>query len=204
MAHLKHQENTEMRKAEPGIRNGLHQNHTTQAKSAVISQTWLFIRIVQGVYWTLCLSWNIDCWAPQSRYPDSTRLGEARNLVPFGYFLHVSDHKPEPGIGTSFLFVSLFFFRAAHTTYGIPRLGVELELQLPAYTTAPGTQDPSLVCNLHHSSWQQRQIPDPLSKASWILVGFITTEPQGELQKLLKWMTSPLKIFLKETNVFLI
>ena len=117
MAHLKHQENTEMRKAEPGIRNRLHQNHTTQAKSAVISQTWLFIRIVQGVYWTLCLSWNIDCWAPQSGYPDSTRLGEARNLVPFRYFLHVSDHKPEPGIGTSFLFVSLFFFLGC--TYNI-------------------------------------------------------------------------------------
>ena len=30
-------------------------------------------------------------------------------------------------------------------------LGVELELQLPAYTTA--TQGPSRICDLHHSSW---------------------------------------------------
>ena len=42
----------------------------------------------------------------------------------------------------------------------VPR--VELELQLPAYTTA--TPDPSQVCNLHHSS-QQCRILKPLSKA---------------------------------------
>ena len=46
----------------------------------------------------------------------------------------------------------------------VPRLGVELELQLPAYSTATAKPDPSHVCNLHHSSWQPR-IPDPLSKA---------------------------------------
>ena len=45
-----------------------------------------------------------------------------------------------------------------------PRLGVESELHLPAYATAAAIQDPSSVCNLHHSSWQ-RQIPDPLSEA---------------------------------------
>ena len=52
----------------------------------------------------------------------------------------------------------------------VPRLGVELELLLPAYTTTTATQDStatqdlSLVCALHHSSWQH-QIPNPLSKA---------------------------------------
>ena len=46
----------------------------------------------------------------------------------------------------------------------IPRLGVELELHLLAYTTAIAMRDPSLVCNLHHSS-QQRWIPNPLGKA---------------------------------------
>ena len=46
----------------------------------------------------------------------------------------------------------------------VPRLGVESELQLPAYTTAITTQDPSHICNLHHSS-QQYQIPDPLREA---------------------------------------
>ena len=44
----------------------------------------------------------------------------------------------------------------------VPRLGVEPELQLPAYTTATATQDRSLICNLHHSS-QQCRILSPLS-----------------------------------------
>ena len=55
-------------------------------------------------------------------------------------------------------------FRAAPVAYGSPRLGVESELQLPAYTTAPATQDPSRVCDLHHSSRQCR-ILHPLSEA---------------------------------------
>ena len=48
----------------------------------------------------------------------------------------------------------------APTAYGTqyirPRLGVESELQLLAYTTATTMQDPSHVCDLHYSSWQCR------------------------------------------------
>ena len=36
----------------------------------------------------------------------------------------------------------------------VPRLGVELELQLPAYDTATAMWDRSRVYNLHHSSQQ--------------------------------------------------
>ena len=67
----------------------------------------------------------------------------------------------------------------------VPRLGVELELQLLVYTTATAMQDPHRVCDLHHSS-QQRRIPNPLSRpgiepaSSWILVRFISAEPQRE------------------------
>ena len=46
----------------------------------------------------------------------------------------------------------------------VPRLGVQSELQLLAYTTAIAALDPSCICNLHHSS-RQHQIPNPLSKA---------------------------------------
>ena len=35
----------------------------------------------------------------------------------------------------------------------VPRLGVKLELQLLAYTTAMATLDLSHVCYPHHSSW---------------------------------------------------
>ena len=46
----------------------------------------------------------------------------------------------------------------------VPRLGVELELQLLVYTTATAMQNPGHVCNLHHSSWQC-QILNPLNEA---------------------------------------
>ena len=49
----------------------------------------------------------------------------------------------------------------------VPRLGVQpgvqLELQLPAYTTATETWDPSRICNLHYSS-QECRILNPLNK----------------------------------------
>ena len=46
----------------------------------------------------------------------------------------------------------------------VPKLGVESELQLLAYTTVTAIQDLSHICHLHHSSWQG-QILNPLSKA---------------------------------------
>ena len=65
-----------------------------------------------------------------------------------------------------FFFLSFFFllFRAAPRHMEVPRLVVKSELQLPAYTTATATPDPSRVCDLHHSS-QKHQILNPLSKA---------------------------------------
>ena len=55
------------------------------------------------------------------------------------------------------LFVWLGFFcllfLGLHLRHmAVLRLGVKLELQLPAYDTAAATQDLSRVCNLHHSS----------------------------------------------------
>ena len=45
----------------------------------------------------------------------------------------------------------------------VPRLGIQSELQLQAYTTATAMPDLSLVCDLHYSP-QQRRILNPLSK----------------------------------------
>ena len=54
-------------------------------------------------------------------------------------------------------------FRA--TTYmEVPRLGVQLELQLLAFATAIATPDLSRVCNIHHNS-RQCQILNPLREA---------------------------------------
>ena len=64
-----------------------------------------------------------------------------------------------------FLFVCLFCFLGPYPWHmEVPRLGIQSELQLLAYTTATATRDPSRICDLHHSS-QPHQIPDPLSEA---------------------------------------
>ena len=46
----------------------------------------------------------------------------------------------------------------------ILRLGVELELHLPAYTIATAMSDPRHICDLYHRS-QQHLILNPLSEA---------------------------------------
>ena len=48
----------------------------------------------------------------------------------------------------------------------VPKLGVESELRLPAYTTATATAtwDLSSICDLQHSS-RQCQVPNPLREA---------------------------------------
>ena len=74
----------------------------------------------------------------------------------------------------------------------VPRLGVEWEPQLPAYTTATAMQDQSCDWNLHYSSLQCR-ILNPLNEArdqTGILLDtsqFVTTEPQRELSDLEFW-----------------
>ena len=57
------------------------------------------------------------------------------------------------------------FFLGPHLQHmEVPRLGIESELQLPAYTTATSVKDPSHVGHLYHSS-PQYQIFSPLSEA---------------------------------------
>ena len=54
------------------------------------------------------------------------------------------------------LFVCLFFvFLGPHLLHmEVPRLGVESELQLLAYTTVTAMRDLSCLCDPPHSSWQ--------------------------------------------------
>ena len=86
-----------------------------------------------------------------------------------------------------FIFVTFFFFAlflGPHPRHmEVPRLGVESELQLSAYTTATATRDPSCVFDLHHSSWQRRSLthcarPGIEPASSWILVRFVSVAPQ--------------------------
>ena len=78
-------------------------------------------------------------------------------LIPNGFYFSII-----AGLQCSFFFLLLFL--GLHLwPMELPRLGVKSELQLPIYTTATATRDPSRVSNLHHSSWQH-QILNPLSE----------------------------------------
>ena len=62
-----------------------------------------------------------------------------------------------------------FFFLGLHLGYmEVPKLGVKLELQVPAYATATAMQDQSQVCNLYHSSWQCWILNPLIETRDWI------------------------------------
>ena len=88
------------------------------------------------------------------------------------------------------LFVCLwFFFLGPYLQHiEVPRLGVELKLQVLAYTTAIAMPDRSHICDLHWGS-QQCQILNPLNRArdwtrmlmdtSWVGYYWATTGTPG-------------------------
>ena len=80
---------------------------------------------------------------------------------------------------TLIFFFSLYCLGSPLWHMEVLRLGVESELQLPAYATATATPDLSCIWELHYSS-QPCRILNALSEVrdqtltSWILVGFLT------------------------------
>ena len=104
------------------------------------------------------------------------KLRRKVRLLSWGY----PANKPEQGLVFLFCFVfCLFvFLRAASMAYGSSQARVGLELQLLAYTTAHGN-----AWSLTH--WLGPKI-EPAS--SWMLVGFITTEPWQGLPRTRSWV----------------
>ena len=75
--------------------------------------------------------------------------------ISFEHFLKSILNSP---INFSFFF--FFVFLGPHPQcMEVPKLGVQSELQLPPYTTATAMPDPSLICDLRHSSWQCQMDP---------------------------------------------
>ena len=62
-----------------------------------------------------------------------------------------------------FFFFCLVWFLGPHPRHmEVPRLGVESQLQPLVYATATAMQDPSQVCDLHHSSHQCQILNPPI------------------------------------------
>ena len=73
----------------------------------------------------------------------------------FQVYLSMQHERPAFTVSSEEYFPWDFFFffqTAVPWAYGSSRLGVKLELQLPAYTTATATPNLSHVCDLHHGS----------------------------------------------------
>ena len=100
-------------------------------------------------------SWQCQILNPLIKARDWTHILMDTSLVPY-YWATM-------GTARSNFFFFFFFFKAT-PAMEVPRLGVESQLQLLAYTTATAMQDPSCICDLHHCS-QRCQILIPLSKA---------------------------------------
>ena len=73
-------------------------------------------------------------------------------------------------------FILIFCFLGLHLLHmEVPRLGVQLELQMLAYTTAAAMPDPSHICDLYHSTWQ-RCILNTLSEARDRTLNLVVTD----------------------------
>ena len=83
-----------------------------------------------------------------------------------------------------FYFILFFCFLGAHTQHmEVRRLEVELELYLLAYVTATEMRDPSHTCNYTTAhgntiSLTHQARPGMEAASPWILVKFVTPEPQ--------------------------
>ena len=89
------------------------------------------------------------------------------------------------GVLQAFFFVLFCFFFVLHPEHmDVPRLGIELELQLPAYTTDTAMQDSRCLCALTTALSSTISLTHwAMPSSSWNLIRFISAVPQWELHK---------------------
>ena len=115
--------------------------------SLTYEYTWAVWPLCLPFLFSLCLPW-ITCFP----------------YLQYAFFLFFMCQKSPSPSSLTIILNFFFLFRVASQNMDVPRTGVELDLQLLVYTIATETLDPSLICDLHHSLWQQ-WIFNPLSKA---------------------------------------
>ena len=131
------------------------------------------------------------------KYPKGTTQGLYFGWWHTYYFkAQIETITPLQENNTLFFFFFFVFLGPNPRHVEVPRLGVQLKLQPSAYTRATAMQDPSQVCDLHHSQvcnlhhtnagslthWAR---PGITPASSWMLAGSLTTKPRQELLHLL-------------------
>ena len=115
----------------------------------------------------------------ESRHPYHLIIGRKFNLSPLSVMFIIGFF----GEGVLFLLLFLFcfcFFLGLHPQHmEVPRLGVKLELQLPAYSTSTATWNLSLIWAYTTADSNARFLtlwakPGIEPASSWILFSFIT------------------------------
>ena len=142
-------------------------------------EQWFLMRnLLSFLIFSVCvfLSFIVQFFLPLPRVSLSLSVSSFSSFFP-------PPHSPLSTLNSILLHFILFqFILGPHLQHvEIPRLGVESELQLPAYAIATAMWDPSHVCDLHHGSGQcckqgQELNPHPHDSQS----GSLTTEPQRE------------------------
>ena len=122
-------------------------------------------KIIKWKRWSTAGEQTLKRWTWRGK--GLTRLQDRMGAAPWGHLpcsgvwiWSWGTGQPSVYLGQrkAWLFYFMFVFLGLHPGHmEVPWLGAESELQLPAYTTAIATPDPSLVCDLHCSS-QQCQI----------------------------------------------
>ena len=143
----------------PSLKHSLPSAALTQPPFAF--QPPLQARVSQGLVFSALLKLYSLTW--QSHPSPMASVITGAHMTHTFFSLQPRPHLWAPGC------ISIYFsflFMATPAAYRSSRLGVKLELQLPAYATATttATLDPSHVCDPWHSS-QQRGILNPLSEA---------------------------------------
>ena len=121
----------------------------------VYIHTQIYIQVVIAVIFITAIKWK------QSKWPltmDTKSMLEYLQAIKGIYYFFLKFN-----FFLNFNFYSFYFLGPHSWHMEVPRLAVELELQLPACTTGAATKDPSCICNLHHTS-QQCPILNPLER----------------------------------------
>ena len=98
-----------------------------------------------------------------AQHTDSTFVSTVNQSLPWDQLPSVTRLSNDPYQVFFFFFFFFCFLGPQGRHMEVPKLRIQSELLLLAYATATAMEDPSCICDLHHSS-QPHRILNPLSE----------------------------------------